>query len=59
MPYVAATTWCQDPAVFQLRQMDSELLRATTATCLRKLVPANGQFDRAGWNPFEMPAETH
>jgi hypothetical protein len=59
LPYVAATTWCADQAVFDLRQMDSELLRATTAAYLRKLVPANGQFDRGGWNPFEMPAETH
>lgn len=59
LPYVAANTWCQDSRVLELRQMDTELLRATTATYLRKLVPANGQFDRAGWNPFEMPAETH
>ena len=59
LPFVAATTWCENQAVHELRQMDSELLRATTATYLRKLVPAHGQFDRAGWNPFEMPSETH
>ena len=25
--------------------------------CLRKLAPAEGKFERAGWNPFELPAE--
>jgi hypothetical protein len=30
---------------------------ATTAAVLRKLVSADGQFERAGWNTFELPAE--
>jgi len=32
-------------------------MRAATASILRKPVPAEGHFDRAGWNPFELPAE--
>jgi hypothetical protein len=36
---------------------DWSLMRAATATVLRKLVPAEGRFERAGWNPFEQPAE--
>lgn len=31
--------------------------RPGTDLKVRKLVPANGKFDRAGWNPFELPAE--
>lgn len=59
LAYVAAAAWTRDPAAQNLRQMDSELVRATTASLLRKLVLAEGKFDRAGWNPFEMPAETN
>jgi hypothetical protein len=39
-------------------QCDGSLTRAATASHRRKLVPANGKFERAGWNPFERPAET-
>lgn len=57
LPYVAACAWTQDPAALSLRQMEGSLMRATTASHLRKLVPAEGKFDRAGWNPFELPSE--
>jgi hypothetical protein len=32
-------------------------MRAAAASHLRKLAPAGGKFERAGWNPFELPAE--
>ncbi len=57
LPYVAACVWSQDQAALGLRQMEWSLARATTASLLRKLVPADGRFERAGWNPFELPAE--
>lgn len=58
LAYTAACAWSQDQAVLAMAQIvDSSLRRAATATCLRKLVPADGKFDRAGWNTFEMPAE--
>lgn len=59
LPYVAASAWSLDQATSDLRQMDSEMVRTAAATYLRKLVPAEGKFDRAGWNPFELPAETN
>jgi len=30
-------------------------MRAATATCLRKLIPAEGAFARAGWSACEQP----
>lgn len=57
LPYVAACAWSESHAALSLRQMEGSLLRATTASHLRKLVPADGKFDRAGWNPFELPRE--
>ena len=41
-----------------LKQMDGSLMRVAMASHLRKLVPADGKFEHAGWNPFELPAET-
>lgn len=32
-------------------------LPTATANHLRKLVSADGKFERAGWNAFELPAE--
>ncbi len=58
LPYVAACVWSQDQAALGLGQMEGSLSRAATAAILRKLVPAEGKFERAGWNPFELPAET-
>lgn len=58
LAYVANCAWSQDQAALGLGQMEGSLMRAATATCLRKLVPAAGRFERAGWNPFEQPAET-
>ena len=52
LPYAANCAWSQN------QQLDWSLMRATTASHLRKLVPADGKFDRAGWNPFELPTET-
>jgi hypothetical protein len=57
LAYVAACAWSQNQAALSARQMDGSLLRAATATILRKLVPADGKFKDAGWNPFELPAE--
>ena len=58
LAYPATCAWSQDSAAtLGLRQMDGSLMRATTATHLRKLVPADGKFERAGWNTFELPAE--
>ena len=57
LPYVAACVWSQDQTALGLRQMEGSLSRAATAAILRKLVPAEGKFERAGWNPFELPTE--
>jgi hypothetical protein len=57
LAYVANCAWSQDQAALGMRQSEGSLSRAATATILRKLVPAEGRFDRAGWNPFEQPAE--
>lgn len=57
LAYVANCAWSQDQAALGMRQNDGSLSRAATATILRKLVPAEGKFDRAGWNAFELPAE--
>jgi len=53
--YTAACVWSKDQAALRLRQAEGSLARAATATLLRKLVPAGGKFDRAGWNLFEQP----
>lgn len=58
LPVTAACMWSKDQAALGLQQAEGPLSRAATATLLRKLAPANGSFDRAGWNPFELPAET-
>lgn len=58
MHYTAACVWSKDQYGLSLHQAGGSLSRAATATLLRKLVPAEGDFDRAGWNPFELPAET-
>jgi tRNA threonylcarbamoyladenosine modification (KEOPS) complex Pcc1 subunit len=57
LPYFAACAWSQDQAALNLRQMDWALMRAATATCLRKLVSVEGKFYRAGWSKFEKPPE--
>ena len=57
LAYTAACVWSENQAALGMRQMDGSLQRAATASHLRKLVPAEGQFERAGWNPFELPAE--
>ena len=56
--YTAACAWSKDQSSLGLRQAEGSLSRAATASILRKLVPADGKFDRAGWNTFELPAET-
>ncbi|MBI5394917.1 MAG: hypothetical protein HZA91_06415, partial [Verrucomicrobia bacterium] len=55
--YTAACVWSKDQAALGLRQAEGSLSRAATASILRKLVPADGKFERAGWNTFELPAE--
>ncbi|MCX7008519.1 MAG: family 20 glycosylhydrolase [Kiritimatiellaeota bacterium] len=58
LPYAAACAWSQEQAALGLRQTEGSLSRAATATLLRKLVPAGGRFEHAGWNAFEQPLET-
>ncbi len=58
LAYAANCAWSKDQAALGMRQCDWSLMRAATAAILRKLVPAGGAFERAGWNTFEMPAET-
>jgi hypothetical protein len=54
--YTAACVWSKDQAALGLRQAEGALPRAATASILRKLAPADGKFDRAGWNTFELPS---
>lgn len=56
--HVAGSIWSPDQTALGLWQSEGSLARAATASMLRKLVPAEGKFDRAGWNPFELPAES-
>lgn len=58
MAYAANCAWSKDQVALGMRQCDWSLMRAATATLLRKLVPPGGQFDRAGWNAHEQPPET-
>jgi hypothetical protein len=58
LAWAANCAWSQDQLALGLRQSDGALMLAATASLLRKLVPAGGQFDRAGWNTFELPTET-
>lgn len=58
LAYAANCAWSQDAGALGLRQMDWSLQRAACASHLRKLAPAEGRFERAGWNPFELPAES-
>ena len=58
LAWTAACAWTEDPAALGMRQYDGSVMRAATATHLRHLVPADGKFERAGWNPFEQPAES-
>ena len=58
LPYVANSVWSQSQTSLGLRQMEWALMVGATASHLRKLMPAGGEFERAGWNTFEMPAET-
>jgi hypothetical protein len=57
LAYAANCTWSENQAALGMRQCDGSLMRAASASHLRKLVPAGGKFDRAGWNSFELPAE--
>jgi hypothetical protein len=57
LAWAANCVWSQDQTALAMRQCDWSLMRAATATALRKLVPAEGRFERAGWNSFEQPAE--
>ena len=57
LAWAANCAWSQDQAALGLKQMDGTLMRAAIASHLRKLVPADGEFERAGWNPFEQPLE--
>lgn len=56
LPYAAACVWSENQAALNVKQYGALALTAT-ASILRKLVPAEGKFDRAGWNAHELPAE--
>jgi hypothetical protein len=58
LSWAANCAWSQGQAALGMRQCEWGLMRAATASTLRKLVPANGNYERAGWNAFEQPAET-
>ncbi len=58
LAWAANCAWSVQQSALQLPQCRGPLLRTATAACLRRLVPAEGDFHRAGWNPFEQPAET-
>lgn len=57
LAWTANCAWSVNHAALGLRQMDGALMRTASASHLRRLAPARGQFKRAGWNPFEQPAE--
>ncbi len=57
LSYVATCLWTEKASGLALPQANNSFPRTATASLLRKLVPAEGSFDRAGWNPWEMPAE--
>lgn len=60
LAWVANCAWSEDHIALGMNQCEGQLMRAATATYLRKLVPAGGHYGRAGWVPFEIvPAETH
>lgn len=56
--WAANCAWSANQSALALPQCQGPLLRTATAACLRRLAPAAGDFHRAGWNPFEQPAET-
>lgn len=58
LAHAANCAWSQDQAALGLNQAEGSLSRTPTASILRKLVPAEGKCDRAGWNTFELPGET-
>jgi len=57
LAWTANCAWSADQAALRLAQCQGPLLRTATAACLRRLVPAEGRFERAGWNAFEQPPE--
>ena len=54
LAFTANAAWSRDAAALRLRQCSGTHLSLASASLLRKLVPAQGHFDRAGWYPFEM-----
>jgi hypothetical protein len=54
LAFTANAAWSRDGGALKLRQCSPTHLNLATATLLRKLVPAQGHFDRAGWFPYEM-----
>lgn len=57
LAWAANCAWSVNQAALALPQCGEPLRTTATAACLRRLVPAEGHFHRAGWNPFEQPAE--
>ncbi|MDP3069969.1 MAG: glycoside hydrolase family 20 zincin-like fold domain-containing protein [Opitutaceae bacterium] len=55
LAFVAAAAWSENQAALDMKQASNDLSLTATATLLRKLVPAGGKFESAGWNSFEMP----
>lgn len=57
LAFVAAASWSEKSDATNMSQLSVDRSFTTTAGILRKLVPAGGKYERAGWNSFEMPAE--
>ena len=58
LAWTANCAWSENQAALGMEQNTWPRMHAATATDLRKLVPAEGQFGRAGWNSVEQPLET-
>lgn len=58
MAYAANAAWSQGQAALNLAQCTPSLALVTTASCVRKLMPAQGRYQRAGWNSSELTDET-
>lgn len=54
LAWTATAAWAADRAVLDGSEFSWPLLRGATASFVRKLVPARGNYEQAGWNPHEI-----
>jgi hypothetical protein len=54
IPLAAGATWLQDDAQLNLPQYEWSFMSTMNAANLRKLVPANSDYSKAGWNSGEL-----